>query len=144
MCPHTAMRHLRCPSLHAHLLPACPSCQVRLLVEAGRARLDVTTRHGFTPLDEAHAAAATAVVEFLETLVRTLWGKERQQQGRVMFCYFLMAQRARECAGDQACPVIGAHIHSPAVKVWHGEHVIEHASSTQYTRTRRVRTALAC
>lgn len=44
--------------------------QVKLLVEAGRARLDVATRHGLTPLDEAHAAAATAVVEFLETLVR--------------------------------------------------------------------------
>lgn len=44
--------------------------QVKLLVEAGRARLDVATRHGLTPLDEAHAASATAVVEFLETLVR--------------------------------------------------------------------------
>jgi hypothetical protein len=47
---------------------------VRLLVELGHARLDVVTRHGFTPLDEAHAAAATAVVEFLETLVRELAG----------------------------------------------------------------------
>jgi hypothetical protein len=47
-----------------------PPPQVRLLVEVGHARLDASTRHGFTPLDEAHAAAATAVVEFLETLVR--------------------------------------------------------------------------
>eukprot|EP00882_Tetradesmus_deserticola_P002691 GHRQ01002862.1.p1 GENE.GHRQ01002862.1~~GHRQ01002862.1.p1 ORF type:complete len:924 (+),score=556.38 GHRQ01002862.1:315-3086(+) len=42
---------------------------VRLLVEAGSARLDAVTRHGATPLDEAHAAAATAVVEALEALV---------------------------------------------------------------------------
>eukprot|EP00878_Enallax_costatus_P011541 GHUV01012048.1.p1 GENE.GHUV01012048.1~~GHUV01012048.1.p1 ORF type:complete len:746 (+),score=322.29 GHUV01012048.1:330-2567(+) len=41
----------------------------RVLVDVGKAHVDVVTRQGSTPLDEAHAAGATAVVEYLNTLV---------------------------------------------------------------------------
>ena len=51
------------------------------MVEVGKARVDVTNRHGMTPLDEAHDAGAAAVVEYLEAQVREM-GVMRGQRGR--------------------------------------------------------------
>lgn len=45
-----------------------------MLIDIGKARVDGLTRRGNTPLDEAHTAGATAVVEYLNTLVRTVEG----------------------------------------------------------------------
>lgn len=47
--------------------------QVRVLVEEGRARVEITSRNNNTPLDVAHMVGATAVVEYLEGKVRHAW-----------------------------------------------------------------------
>lgn len=56
------------PCHHSFALFSKP--QVKVLVEQGKARLDVKSRNGNTPLDSAHLASATAVVTFLESRVR--------------------------------------------------------------------------
>ena len=47
---------------------------MKVLVEEGRARVDIKSRNKNTPLDSAHLASATAVVTYLETKVRRVWG----------------------------------------------------------------------
>eukprot|EP00879_Flechtneria_rotunda_P011143 GHRR01011641.1.p1 GENE.GHRR01011641.1~~GHRR01011641.1.p1 ORF type:complete len:698 (+),score=354.14 GHRR01011641.1:186-2279(+) len=42
---------------------------VRVLVDKGHAQLDAVSGHGYTPLDEAHRAAATALIEYMESVV---------------------------------------------------------------------------
>lgn len=44
-----------------------------MLVEEGKARVDIKSRNGNTPLDAAHTATATAVVAYLESKV-IVWG----------------------------------------------------------------------
>jgi ankyrin repeat protein len=52
------------------LLLPLPPPQVKVLVDEGKARLDVKSRNGNTPLDAAHLASASAVVAYLESRVR--------------------------------------------------------------------------
>lgn len=66
---HTHMKTRFHAHTSTHTLCACARSQVEMLVDQGKAAVDVRDRWDATPLDNARAAGAQPVIEYLEPLL---------------------------------------------------------------------------
>lgn len=78
-------------------------CQVKVLIEEGKGEVDVLNRYGDTALDEARAAQAQAVVEYLEGCVTS----EAREASKMKFLHRRADQFLRAASGGDAKQVTG-------------------------------------